>query len=174
MVDFSKAASSVISDFTPYITDIPDFPIDGVTFIDIQPLLADPKVFRQAIFEMFCKFETDLDYWVGIDSRGFIFASGLSHYSNKGLKLIRKKDKLPPPVESKTYDLEYGTDTIQIQPGKGKVIIVDDVYATGGTMDAAEQLCIDAGYDVIGKVVLIDLAFLHGPTDVESVIKYEA
>ena len=78
MVDFSKAASSVISDFTPYITDIPDFPIDGVTFKDIQPLLADPKAFRQAIFEMFCKFETDLDYWVGIDSRGFIFASGLS------------------------------------------------------------------------------------------------
>jgi len=173
MVDVSKA-SSVIYDFTPYITDVPDFPIPGVTFKDIQPLLADPKAFRQAIFEMFCKFETAVDYWVGIDSRGFIFASGLSQYSNKGLKLIRKKDKLPPPKESKTYDLEYGTDTIEIQPGSGKVIIVDDVYATGGTMDAAEQLCKQAGYEVMGKVVLIDLTFLHGPTDVESVIKYEA
>jgi len=173
MVDVSKA-SSVIHDFKPYIKDVPDFPIPGVTFKDIQPLLADPKVFRQAIFEMFCKFETVVDYWVGIDSRGFIFAAGLSQYSNKGLKLIRKKDKLPPPVESKTYDLEYGTDSIQIQPGSGQVIIVDDVYATGGTMDAAEQLCVDAGYDVVGKVVLIDLAFLHKPTDVRSVIKYEA
>ena len=173
MVDPSKA-SSVIYDFKQYVEDIPDFPIPGVTFKDIQPLLSDPKVYRQSIFEMFCKFDTTLDYWVGIDSRGFIFASGLSHYTNKGLKLIRKKDKLPPPVMSKTYDLEYGTDTIQIQPGTGKVVIVDDVYATGGTMDAAEQLCIDGGYDVVGKVVLIDLAFLHGPTDVKSIIKYEA
>tara|TARA_R110002020_G_scaffold251050_1_gene465050 strand:- start:880 stop:1401 length:522 start_codon:yes stop_codon:yes gene_type:complete len=173
MVDPFKA-SSVIYDFKQYIRDVPDFPIPGVTFKDIQLLLSDPKALRQAIFEMFCKFETTVDYWVGIDSRGFIFATGLSQYSNKGLKLIRKKDKLPPPKESKTYDLEYGTDTIEIQPGRGRVIIVDDVYATGGTMDAAEQLCKQAGYDVIGKVVLIDLAFLHKPTNVESVIKYEA
>ena len=174
MADFSKFDSSVITDFTPYVTDIPNFPIPGVTFKDIQPLLADPKAFRQAIFEMFVKFETNMNYWVGIDSRGFIFASALSQYSNKGLKLIRKKDKLPPPVESKTYDLEYGNDTVQMQPGKGKVIIVDDVYATGGTMDAAEELCKQAGYEVLGKLVFIDLAFLHGPTNVRSVIKYDS
>jgi|TARA_R100000152_G_C6756291_1_gene180064 adenine phosphoribosyltransferase len=161
-------------DFESYVTDIPNFPIDGVTFKDIQPLLSSPKAFRHAIREMFSKFETIMDYWVGIDSRGFIFASGLSQFSNKGLKLLRKKGKLPPPTVAKTYELEYGSDTLEIQPGTGKVVIVDDVYATGGTMDAAEQLCKDAGYDVIGKVVFIDLDFLHGPTDVKSVIKYEA
>jgi len=161
-------------DFESYVTDIPNFPIDDVTFKDIQPLLSSPKAFRHAIREMFSKFETIMDYWVGIDSRGFIFASGLSQFSNKGLKLLRKKGKLPPPTVAKTYELEYGSDTLEIQPGTGKVVIVDDVYATGGTMDAAEQLCKDAGYDVIGKVVFIDLDFLHGPTDVKSVIKYEA
>jgi adenine phosphoribosyltransferase len=161
-------------DFESYVTDIPNFPIDGVTFKDIQPLLSSPKAFRHAVREMFSKFETTMDYWVGIDSRGFIFASGLSQFSNKGLKLVRKKGKLPPPTVAKTYELEYGSDTLEIQPGTGKVVIVDDVYATGGTMDAAEQLCRDAGYDVIGKVVFIDLDFLHGPTDVKSVIKYEA
>ena len=161
-------------DFESYVTDIPNFPIDGVTFKDIQPLLSSPKAFRHAIREMFSKFETTMDYWVGIDSRGFIFASGLSQFSNKGLKLLRKKGKLPPPTVAKTYELEYGSDTLEIQPGTGKVVIVDDVYATGGTMDAAEQLCKDAGYDVIGKVVFIDLDFLHGPTDVKSIIKYEA
>tara|TARA_R110001583_G_scaffold65607_3_gene189497 strand:+ start:765 stop:1286 length:522 start_codon:yes stop_codon:yes gene_type:complete len=173
MVDFSKGSSASL-DLRSYITDIPDFPIDGITFKDIQPLLSNTKAFKQAIYEMFSKFKTKMDYWAGIDSRGFIFASGLSHFSNKGLKLIRKNGKLPPPTISKTYDLEYGTDTIQIKPGKGKVVIVDDVYATGGTMEASEQLCKEAGYTVVGKVVFIDLTFLHGPTDVKSIIKYEA
>jgi adenine phosphoribosyltransferase len=173
MVDFSKASSAIL-DLKTYVADVPNFPKQGITFKDIQPLLSSPDAFQQAIQEMFRKFETTMDYWVGIDSRGFIFASSLSQFSNKGLKLLRKKGKLPPPTITKTYELEYGNDTIEIQPGTGKVVIVDDVYATGGTMDAAEQLCKEAGYDVIGKVVFIDLDFLHGPTDVKSVIKYEA
>ena len=89
MVDFSKASSASL-DLKSYITDIPDFPIDGITFKDIQPLLSNPEAFKQVICEMFQKVEAKMDYWAGIDSRGFIFASGLSHYSNKGLKLIRK------------------------------------------------------------------------------------
>jgi adenine phosphoribosyltransferase len=93
--------------------------------------------------------------------------------TKNGLRLVRKAGKLPPPKVSYHYSLEYGTDTLEIQEGKGKVVIVDDVYATGGTMNAVEHLCKEAGYEVIGKVVLIDLAFLHEPNDVKSLIKYE-
>ncbi len=87
--------------------------------------------------------------------------------------MCRKKGKLPPPTISETYSLEYGEDTLEIKPGKGKVVIVDDVYATGGTMNAVEKLCEKAGYTVIGKLVLIDLRFLHEPNDVKSLIQYE-
>ena len=82
------------------------------------------------------------DYWVGIDSRGFIFATALNSMTVNmcGLKLIRKKGKLPPPIISEEYELEYGTDTLEMKQGKGSVVIVDDVYATGGTMKAAENL----------------------------------
>ena len=86
---------------------------------------------------------------------------------------MQKKGKLPPPTISETYTLEYGEDTLEIKPGKGTVVIVDDVYATGGTMNAVEQLCIKAGYTVIDKLVLIDLKFLHEPTNVKSLITYE-
>jgi adenine phosphoribosyltransferase len=87
--------------------------------------------------------------------------------------MCRKKGKLPPPIVSETYSLEYGEDTLEIQPGTGKVVIVDDVYATGGTMDAVEKLCIKAGYTVIDKLTLIDLKYLHGKTNVKSLIQYE-
>ena len=90
-----------------------------------------------------------------------------------GIKLIRKPGKLPPPIISKSYDLEYGSDTIEVCPSKGTVVIVDDVYATGGTMNAAVNLCEEAGYTVIDKLTLIDLTFLHGKTNVKSLIKYE-
>lgn len=154
------------------IKDIPDFPKKGVTFKDIQPLLENGNIFDQVIIGMLNEVNKP-DYFVGIDSRGFIFASAMAQKTMNGLKLVRKKGKLPPPTIELSYDLEYGSDTLEIQPGTGKVVIVDDVYATGGTMNAAEELCIKAGYEVIGKVVLIDLAFLHEPNDVKSLVKYE-
>lgn len=159
-------------DFKQYVKDIPNFPKPGIGFKDIQPLLSDGKIFNKAIINLLNLVDKP-DYFVGIDSRGFIFASAMAQKTNNGLKLVRKKGKLPPPTIELSYDLEYGSDTLEIQPGEGKVVIVDDVYATGGTMNAAEQLCIKAGYEVIGKVVLIDLAFLHKPNDVKSLIKYE-
>ena len=158
--------------YKSFIHDIKDFPKPGITFKDIQPLLANPTIFDSAIKEM-SNLVQKPDYWVGIDSRGFIMASSLSINTGIGLKLIRKKGKLPPPITSISYDLEYDSDTIELQPGKGNVVIVDDVYATGGTMDAAEKLCKEAGYNVIDKLVLIDLCFLHPITNIKSLIKYE-
>ena len=158
--------------YKSFIHDIKDFPKPGITFKDIQPLLANPVVFDSAIKEM-SNLVQKPDYWIGIDSRGFIMASSLSINTGIGLKLIRKKGKLPPPITSISYDLEYGSDIIELQPGKGNVVIVDDVYATGGTMEAAEKLCKEAGYNVIDKLVLIDLCFLHPITNVKSLIKYE-
>ena len=153
-----------------FIQEIPDFPIPGVSFKDVSPLLKSP-LFPHAIEEMKSLVKHPY-YWVGIDARGFIFASALSMI-NGGLIMCRKKGKLPPPTVSETYSLEYGEDTLEIQPGTGTVVIVDDVYATGGTMNAVEQLCIKAGYTVIDKLVLIDLQFLHEPTNVKSLITYE-
>ena len=152
------------------INEVPDFPIPGVSFKDVSPLLKSSQF--PYIVKGMKNLVTQPDYWIGIDSRGFIFASALSMI-NGGLIMCRKKGKLPPPVVSETYSLEYGEDTLEIQPGKGNVIIVDDVYATGGTMNAVEQLCIKAGYNVIDKLVLIDLQFLHEPTNVKSLIQYE-
>lgn len=153
-----------------FIQEIPDFPIPGVSFKDVSPLLKSP-LFPHAIEEMKSLVKHPY-YWVGIDARGFIFASALAS-KNGGLIMCRKKGKLPPPTISETYTLEYGEDTLEIKPGKGTVVIVDDVYATGGTMSAVEKLCIKAGYTVIDKLVLIDLKFLHEPTNVKSLITYE-
>ena len=153
-----------------YINEVPDFPKPGVSFKDISPLLKSIS-FLEAISEM-KKLVPNPQYWVGIDSRGFIFASALSNTFG-GLIMCRKKGKLPPPVISQEYSLEYGTDTLEIQPGNGTVVIVDDVYATGGTMNAVKQLCQKAGYTVIDKLVLIDLKFLHKPTNIKSLIQYE-
>ncbi len=166
-------------DFESYVTDIPNFPIDGVTFKDIQPLLSSPKAFRHAIREMFSKFETIMDYWVGIDSRGFIFASGLSQFSNKGLKLLRKKGKLPPPTLDYSYTTEYSEDTLEIKEGSGDVYVVDDVLATGGTLQAMVDLCKNAGYNVTGAMVLMDLKYVprvswfDNSLKVQSLLSYE-
>ena len=153
-----------------FIQEIPDFPIPGVSFKDVSPLLKSP-LFPHAIEEMKNLVKHPY-YWVGIDARGFIFASALAS-TNGGLIMCRKKGKLPPPTISEIYTLEYGEDTLEIQPGTGRVVIVDDVYATGGTMNAVEKLCEKAGYTVIGKLVLIDLKFLHEPNNVKSLIQYE-
>ena len=161
-------------DYKKYINEVPDFPKSGISFKDISPLLSDAVAFNQVIAKMWDLVETP-DYWVGIDSRGFIFATALNSMTVNfgGLKLIRKKGKLPPPVISEEYQLEYGTDTLEMKPGKGKVVIVDDVYATGGTMKAAENLCKKAGYDVIDKLVLIDLLYLHDKDEsIKSLVQY--
>ena len=123
------------------------------------------------------------DYWIGIDSRGFTFAGGLATYFGGGVVCARKEGKLPNADCSESYDLEYGTATLEMQSitDKGKTaVIVDDVLATGGTILATNKLALQAGYDVIGRVVLIDLKFIPkiarlqaSDMEVKSVIKYD-
>jgi adenine phosphoribosyltransferase len=161
-----------------FIHIVPNWPKPGVEFKDISPLLADAKAFAYAIEAMHPPLE-NVDAWVGIESRGFLFAASLAQRFNNGLVMIRKKGKLPPPTVEEQYALEYGIDTIQMHQGSGRVVIVDDVLATGGTLKAAQQLCIKAGYEVIGYASLIDLSFLHGQNPfcidgkpVHTVIRY--
>jgi len=166
--------------YKTYINEVPDFPKVGISFKDISPLLADRAVFKKVIDDMgnlVAQTWMDVpDYWVGIDSRGFIFASALSYAFGGGVVMCRKAGKLPPAVVHLEYDLEYGQDSLEIQPGKGKVVIVDDVVATGGTLQAANQLCKTAGYDVISNLVLIDLLYIPRTSfnlEVKSLIQYE-
>ena len=141
-----------------YITEIPDFPIDGVNFKDISPLLADQETFRSALVDMGSRVRLP-DYWVGIDSRGFIFASALAVYFGGCVVLARKEGKTPGDKVSVSYDLEYGSATLEMQKvgmGGGEVVIVDDVLATGGTLKATNELAEKAGYSVVGNLVLVD------------------
>jgi adenine phosphoribosyltransferase len=160
--------------FKQYIESIQDFPKQGILFRDIQPLLEDSEMFFDAIYEMSMLINLEqVDYFVGIDSRGFIFASALALQNNKGFKMIRKEGKLPNNLlHGVKYDLEYGSATIEMKPGTGKVVIVDDVYATGGTMAAAVELCKSAGYNVIDKVCLLDIGIVKGH-DVKCLVTYE-
>lgn len=145
-------------DLKSYIETIPNHPVSGVNFRDIQPLLADPLAFELTIHELSDMLEDfDFDYVVGIESRGFIIGQALAWVTNKGFKLIRKFGKLPPvDLHTYSYDLEYGEDIIQMKQGTGKVVVVDDVYATGGTMKAAKHLCVKSGYKVVDTLCLID------------------
>ena len=160
--------------FKQYIESIQNFPKEGILFRDIQPLLEDSEMFFDAIYEMSMLINLEqVDYFVGIDSRGFIFASALALQNNKGFKMIRKEGKLPNTLlHGVKYDLEYGSATIEMKPGKGKVVIVDDVYATGGTMNAAVELCKSAGYNVIDKVCLLDIGIVKDH-DVKCLVTYE-
>jgi len=155
----------------------------GVDFKDISPLLADQETFRSAIVDMGGliideDFDGVPDYWIGIDSRGFLFAAALSTYFGGGVVCARKEGKLPNADCSVEYSLEYGRATLEMQKGNGgKAVIVDDVLATGGTIRATNRLAELSGYDVIDNVVLIDLKSVPRVDDfdvnVKSVIEYE-
>lgn len=165
----------MVTNLKSFIKDIPDFPKQGILFRDIQPLLEDSEAFFEAVYQMGELVDIEnVDYFVGIESRGFIFASALAAMHLKGFKMIRKPGKLPDTVDvlhRVEYDLEYGSDAIEMQSGWGNVVIVDDVLATGGTIQAAEKLATNAGYQVIDSLCLLDIGLIKNH-DIKCLISY--
>ena len=155
------------------IRDVPDFPQKGIVFKDITPLLADEIAFSSVIDLIVVHFgRGNVDKVVGIEARGFILASPVAYHFGAGFIPVRKKDKLPWQTEAAEYSLEYGTATLEIHrdavlPGE-RVLIVDDVLATGGTAAATADLVERIGGKVIGIACLIELSFLHGRERLEG------
>lgn len=169
-------------DLKSYIRDIPDYPKKGILFHDITPLLKSPRAFKYTIDKIGDQIsDVDLDYIVGIDARGFIFASALSYKLDKGVILVRKPGKLPFDTLEASYELEYGTDKLEmhkdeVSPGD-KVLIADDLLATGGTAKAAGELIEKSGGEIAGYYFLIELTELKGsdklnPHNIWSTIKF--
>jgi len=164
------------------IRHVPDFPKPGILFYDITPLLSDPKGFRDTIDAIAAPYMgEDIDQVVGIESRGFILGAAVANALGCGFVPIRKPGKLPAATHSERYNLEYGTDALEIHADamgqKARILIVDDVLATGGTARAATDLVRRAGGDVIGLAFLIELDFLNGRAKlngepVYSVLRY--
>jgi adenine phosphoribosyltransferase len=141
------------------IRDVQDFPKPGVLFRDISPLL---KSHFAATIEALDGLLTEaewraIDAVAGIESRGFILGAALALRRGKGFVLVRKQGKLPPPVVEVSYALEYGSGVLEMQKGQGRVLLIDDVLATGGTLSASADLCVRAGYSVAALAVLLDL-----------------
>ena len=158
-------------DLKTYVKAVPDFPKKGILYRDIQPLLADHSAFSAAVSQLYSLTLIKPDYYVGIESRGFIFAAALANLYGKGFKMIRKEGKLPGKVNSNSYELEYCTDTIEMQDGEGTVVIVDDIFATGGTMTSAALLCDVSGYEVLDKIAVIDIGITK-QHDTKCLISY--
>ena len=151
--------------FKKLIRDVPNFPISGVLFRDVSPLLFDAQAFQAVAQEFGRQINLDnVDAFVGIESRGFIFAAQLAAQFKKGFIPLRKAGKLPPPTIKESYKLEYGEATLEMSPALkqgARVVICDDVLATGGTLKASISLCEKSGYEVEDILVLINLTFLN-------------
>lgn len=164
------------------IRNIPDFPQPGIQFKDISPVLENATAFR-AVIDLFTEACRDrgIAKLAAIDARGFLFASAVAYNIGAGVVLIRKKGKLPSRTESISYSLEYGQATLEVhvdavKPGE-RVVLIDDLLATGGTADAAIQLLKKIGGEVLEAIFLIDLTFLNGrsklaPTPVRAFIEF--
>ena len=166
-----------------YIRTIPDFPEKGIMFRDVTSVIQDADGLKLAIDEMIKRLDgLDFDVIAGAESRGFVFGMPIAYALHKPFVMVRKAGKLPCETVSKTYDLEYGTATIEmhkdsVKPGQ-KVVLVDDLIATGGTMPAAAELVEELGGEVVKMLFLIELAGLNGRKllskyDVDAVVSYD-
>jgi adenine phosphoribosyltransferase len=149
-----------------HIVDVADFPRPGVVFKDITPLLGHPEAYRACVGALVDLAPPDIDVVVGMEARGFVFAAPVALNLGVGFVPVRKPGKLPRDVYTETFDLEYGQDTLTvhqdaISPG-ARVLVVDDVLATGGTIGATSRLIHHLGADLVHVAVVIELGFLHG------------
>jgi len=174
--------SSTAINLRDYIRNIPDFPKPGIIFKDITPLLADGNAFAASVSGLACQMPANVDAIIGIESRGFIFGAALAQQTGLGLIPVRKPGKLPADVHGVDYELEYGVDRLEIHrdavSAGHRVVIVDDLLATGGTMRATVELIHQLGAEVATCLFVVELAFLNGrnllqDVPVYSLISYE-
>jgi len=170
-----------LRDLNAYIRAIPDFPKSGILFRDITPLLLDAPAFRETVEGICAPVVNRVDVVVGIESRGFIIGAAVAYHLATGLALVRKPGKLPAATYEARYDLEYGSDGLQIHQDAfrhgSRVLIVDDLLATGGTAAATVELVRRTGGEVVGCSFVIELASLAGrrrlePIEVRSLLQY--
>lgn len=159
-------------DLKQHIRSIPDFPKPGILFYDISTLLAHPQAWQNTVERLSAALKPhEPDLLVGIESRGFLVAAPLAYAMGCGFVMARKKGKLPGATVNHSYALEYGTDTLEIQedaikPGQ-RVIVLDDLLATGGTLAATVSLCRKVGGEVVAAACLIELSFLQGRSRID-------
>ena len=167
-----------------YIRSVPDYPKEGIIFHDITPLLQNPRAFGQAIDAMAeALIDKKVEYLIGVEARGFIFASALAYKLGIGLVIVRKLGKLPFHTINASYDLEYGKDILEVHKdaisGGSKVVLVDDLLATGGTSAAVGKLVKMLGGEIVGYLFLVELTELNGrqklrPQPVWSIMQFPA
>lgn len=170
-------------DLKSYIRDIPDFPKEGIIFKDISTLLKDKEAFREAIDQLATLFkDKGVEQIVGVEARGFIFGSALAYVLGAGFIPVRKKGKLPYKTRGVTYELEYGSDTLEMHTDaiapNTKTLIVDDLLATGGTVAAVMELVKAYNADIVGIAFIVELGFLNGKDKLKefpvySIVKYD-
>ncbi len=152
-----------MSNLSQYIKDVPDFPKKGILFKDLAPIFKDH--FDELVTEFIDSFEDweEVDYIAGIESRGFIIGAAIAAELGIGFIPIRKAGKLPPPVISQSYSLEYGEDKLEIAENinKANIVLIDDVLATGGTLNAARLLCEKTNYHVLAEIVYLNIKALN-------------
>ena len=171
-----------ITDLKKHIRDIPDFPKEGIIFKDISTLLKHKEAFKKSIDVLAAKFKKSrVQYVVGVEARGFIFGSALAYKMGAGFIPVRKKGKLPYKTKAVTYQLEYGSDTLEIHedaiPPNARVLVIDDLLATGGTVKAVTDLLKAQKAKIVGVAFLVELKFLKGKERLKdlpiySVIQY--
>ncbi len=154
-------------DFKSHVAETPAIPKPGILFRDFSPLLRHHLAATlEALESLLQEGEwRDIEVVIGVDARGFMLAAALAARRGLGLAAARKAGKLPPPVRQASYELEYGKATLEMHPGSGRALLVDDILATGGTLGAAARLCRSAGYDLKAILVLADLGLRRGPID---------